>query len=256
MEENSFQIKGANPFFFNNDSKIGVLLLHGFTSTPFQFRELAKYLTDRGLTVYAPLIAGHGTSPEDLIGTNPEDWKRSAERAYSKLKEKVDKIIIIGNSFGGNLAFYLAKKKDPLAVISLGTPIKLRFELFIKLRLYLYGWAKKYYRKAKRHYKIDYTDMQDEVTYPVIPIKSLRDFLSFLEKETIPNLDKVKIPTLIIHANTDFVVSPKSATYIHQNIGSFHKEIYWFGSNHHVVMNDEKRDQLFERIYKFIEEVT
>lgn len=256
MEENTCQIKGANPFFFNNNSRVGILLLHGFTSTPFQFKELAEHLTSKGLTVYAPLIAGHGTSPEDLIRTDPEDWKRSAERAYSKLKEKADRIVVIGNSFGGNLAFYLARERDPLAVISLGTPIKLRFEWIIRLRLYLYGWAKKYYKKAKRHYRIDYTDMQDEVTYPVIPIKSLKDFLSFLKEETIPNLDKVKIPTLIIHANTDFVVNPKSATYIHRNLGSEHKEIYWFGSNHHVVMNDEKKEQLFERIYKFIKEIS
>ncbi len=258
MEENTCQIKGANPFFFNNNSRVGILLLHGFTSTPFQFKELAEYLTSKGMTVYAPLIAGHGTSPEDLIDTTPEDWKESVRKAYLKIKEKADKVIIVGNSFGGNLAFYLAREMEekPLGVISLGTPIKLRFEWFIKLRLYLYGWAKKYYKKAKRVYRIDYTDMQDEVTYPVIPIKSLRDFLSFLREETVPHLGKIKVPTLIIHANTDFVVNPKSAIYIHQHLGSEHKEIYWFGSGHHVVMNDKKRDQLFDRIYKFIKEIS
>lgn len=251
-------MKGASPFFFNNSKKTGVLLLHGFTSTPYQFQELGSYLSDRGLTVYAPLIAGHGTCPEDLKNTSPEEWKESVERAYSLLKEKVDEVVIIGNSFGGNLAFYLAKKtgNDPKGIISLGTPIKLTFGWFIKLRLYLYGWMKEYYKKATKVYHIDYTDMKDEVTYSLIPIKSLRDFLRFLKEETIPNLKKVKVPTLAIHANTDLVVSPKSAKYIYENIGSTDKEIYWFKTTHHVVMNDDKKEQLFETIYDFITKVT
>lgn len=255
MKAKKHQMKGAAPFFFDRKSKIGVLMLHGFTSTPFQFRELGKYLLDRGLTIYAPLIAGHGTSPEDLKETRAEEWKRSVAKSYSFLKNKVDKVVIIGNSFGGNLAFYLAKKENPIGIISLGTPIKLRFQWLIKLGLYTYGWFKTYYKKQRRIYRIDYTDMQDEVTYPLIPIKSLREFLRFLKEETIPNLGKVKTPTLIIHANTDYVVSPESATYIHQHLGSNHKEIYWFGSNHHIVINDEKKEQLFERIYKFISDI-
>lgn len=250
-------MKGAEPLFINKKSKIGVLLLHGFTGTPYQFKELGKYLAEKGFTVYAPLIAGHGTSPEDLMNTTTEDWEKSVKKAYLKLKEKTPRVVIVGNSFGGNLAFYLAQEfPNSLAgIISLGTPIKLKFQWFIKLRLFLYGWAKTYYQKPKRIYKIDYTDMIDEITYPVIPVKSLREFFKFLKTKTIPNLEKVKVPTLIMHANIDPVVNPESASYIYQHLGSNYKKIYWFSSNQHVVTNDERRQEIGQKIYEFIKEI-
>lgn len=252
------KLKGGEPIFIDKKSKIGVLMLHGFTSTPYQFRDLSSYLASKGITIYAPLIAGHGTSPEDLLKTTPNDWKNSVKNAYIELKKKVDRIVILGNSFGGNLCFWLAKEQDSAlaGIVSLGTPIFLKFEWIIKLRYYLYGRFKKYYRKPQRIYKIDYTDLVDEITYPVIPIKSLKHFLDFLKKETIPNLGKIKTPIFIIHSNVDPVVHSKSAFFIHQNIGSQYKSIYLFESSHHIVFNDERRHELFQRIYNFIKDIT
>ncbi len=258
LEMRKIKMRGAEPFFIDKKSEIGVLLLHGFTSTPYQFKELAGFLSDKGFTVYAPLIAGHGTSPDILANTKVNDWKKSAEKAYNFLKEKVEKIIVIGNSFGGNLAFYLARVNQDnkiLGIISLGTPIFLRFQWFIKLRLYTYGWLLKYYHKPRAIYRIDYTDMDDEITYPVIPIKGLKEFFKFIKEETIPHLKEVKVPVLIVHASVDYVVSPKSAVFIHQHIGSEYKIIHWFDSNHHVVFNDRRKNELFERIYQFITEI-
>ena len=209
-------MKGGEPIYIDNNSKIGVLMIHGFTSTPHQFKDLSKYLSSNGFTVYAPLIAGHGTRPEDLIKTSPEDWKKSVEEAYLKLKKRTEKIVVIGNSFGGNLVFWLARKagNELIGIVSLGTPIVLKYQMVINARLFLYGWARKYYRKPMRVYKTDYTDMMDEVTYPLIPVKNLREFLEFIQIDTIPNLEKIKVPAFIAHANIDPVVRPKSATYI------------------------------------------
>ena len=233
-------------------------MLHGFTSTPDQFRELADFLSQKGFNVSAPLVAGHGTCPEDLIKSCPEDWTKSVEDAYLKLKKISKKVFIIGNSFGGNLAFWLVKKlnNEPAGIITFGAPIYLRYHWFIKLRCFTYGWLKKYYRKPPRIYKTDYTDMDDEVTYPVIPIKSLREFLRFLKRETAPNLGKVKVPALIGHANVDPVVHPKSATYIYGHLGSQLKKIFWFDSNKHTVVNGKDLSILFEKSYEFIKEVS
>lgn len=241
---------GAEPIFIDKKSKIGVLMLHGFTSTPHQFKELSKHLADKGFTVYVPLIAGHGTSPKDLIKTTPKDWVKSVMDAYLRLKKITQKIIVIGNSFGGNLAFWLAKKIDnePIGIISLGAPVFLRFHRLIMLRYYLYGRFKKYYHKPPQIYKTDYTDMMDEITYPVIPIKSLKEFLDFIKEETVPNLKKIKVPTLVVHSNFDPVIHPKSATYIYENLGSSFKKIYWFSSNHHVITRDKRFSELFQKI--------
>jgi carboxylesterase len=249
-------MKGAKPIFIDKNSDVGILMIHGFSSTPAQFKELAEYLSSRNFTVYAPLVAGHGTSPEDLEKTTPEQWEESVKEAYIELKQKAKKIILVGNSFGSNLAFWLAKEfdNDPVAIISLGSPIFLRWQRVIKFRLNTYGRFVRFYRKAGRFYKIDYTDMRDKVSYSVIPVKSLHDFFMFLENETMPNLGKVKIPVLIANANGDKVIDKKSAAYIFSHIGSAIKEVFWFNSNQHGVAG-AGCEGLFPKIYSFIKEI-
>lgn len=246
-------MKGVEEIFIDNKSKIGILMLHGFTSTPRQFKELSFYLSEKGFNILAPLIAGHGTSPKDLMKTSPKDWTESAKKAYFRLKKVSEKVFIIGNSFGSNLGFWLVKElnNEPEGIIALGAPIFLRYHNFIKLRLFTYGRFKRYYHKPLRLYKADYTDMLDEISYPIIPVKSLNEFIDFLENETMPNLNKIKIPILIANTNSDPIINPKSAEYILKNINSIKKESFWFNSREHD-MPEKGCEGLFNKIYKFI----
>lgn len=250
-------MKGAKSIFIDKNSDMGILMIHGFSSTPDEFKDLAAYLADKGFNVSAPLIAGHGTSPYDLMNTMPQDWANSMKDAYLELKEKSKNVFIIGNSFGSNLAIWLTKelKNEPSAIITLGAPIFLKYHKFIISRLYSYGFLKKYYTKPPRLYRTDFTDMIDEVTYPKISTKSLRQFFSFIKNETKPNLEEIKIPALVVHSDTDPVVNPKSATYIYEHLGSDLKRIYWFRSRFHTATIDENRSELFNKIFDFIKEV-
>lgn len=247
----------SKSIYIERGSSVGVLLLHGFSSGPSQFKELSEYLANNNFTVYAPTIAGHATKPEDLLKSSPDDWKLSVLDAYKKLKEKVSNVFIIGNSFGSNLSFWLAKEtdNDPLGIIALGAPIFFRYQRIIKFRLATYGRLRKYYRKPKRLYKADYTDMSDKQSYDIVPVKSLNDVLYFIENETICNIGKVKCPILLANASVDPVVHPKSAKFIYDNIGSPKKETYVFESNRHGVAAENPCPGLFCKIVDFIMEI-
>ncbi|MFH1225766.1 MAG: alpha/beta fold hydrolase [bacterium] len=240
--------------YIDKGREVGVLLIHGFTSSAYQFNELARYLAEKNVTVLAPMIIGHGTTPDDLIKTNPDDWLKSIEEPLRFLQSKVKKVFLLGNSFGGNLAFELSLKNSVAGIISLGTPIFLRRFWWVKLRLLTDYRFRKYYRKPPALYRIDYTDFSDEVTYPVIPIKCLRDFLGFIEKRTIPHLPEVKAPVLIVHSSGDQVIHPRSAQYIHEHIGSGKKRIYWLRAFTHEVTKSRRREEIFDKIYQFISE--
>ncbi len=231
-------------------------MLHGFSSTPRQFKELSNYMSEKGFNVSAPLVAGHGTSPEDFIKSSPKDWTRSVMEAYLELKKISKKIFIIGNSFGSNLGLWLIKELDnePSGIITLGAPLYLRYQWLIKLRYYTYGRFLKYYKKPKSIYKADCTDMNGEITYPVIPIKNLKEFLDFLEQETIPNLNKIRIPILIASASVDPIIHPKSVKCIYKNVCSPKKDIFWFESNKHSAVSEENLEILFKKAYDFIKE--
>ena len=239
--------------YFPRSSDVGVLLLHSYTSTPYEFYDLARYLADKGLTVLAPTIAGHGTTTEDLARTTIEDWQKSAEDAYLFLKQKAKKVFVVGSSFGGNLAFHLATKfHNPLAgVVSMGTPIKVRWEKFFLLGIYTYGWLKKNQKKRRADYKLVYLN-QEQVVYPVMPIPSLRQFFKLIKKITIPNLSAVKAPALIIQSSADRIVSPSSAQYLHEHLGSADKRILWVNGHNHALAIDEKRGLIYKAIYRFV----
>ncbi len=71
--------QGNEPFIMGNENdKAGILLLHGFTASPWEVKELAEYLNKDNITVYGTLLAGHGTSPRDLKKTKWEDWYKSS----------------------------------------------------------------------------------------------------------------------------------------------------------------------------------
>ncbi len=243
----------VEPIFINKSSKNGVLMLHGFSSTPRQFRELGDYLADRDFNVSAPLLAGHGTTIEDFMKTSPNDWTKSVMDGYLKLKNISEKVFIIGNSFGSNLGLWLVKESnnEPAGIVALGAPIFLRYHNFIKFRLFAYGRFRKYYKKPSRLYKIDYTDMSDEISYPILPVKNINEFIKFLEQETMPNLQKIKTPILIAAASVDPVIHPRSVKYIFENVASSKKEIFWFDSEKHNIMG-KGCEGLFSKIYEFI----
>ena len=243
------------PIFVRQSPEVGVLLLHSFTSTPYEMRELAYYLAKRGISVYAPLLAGHGTTPADLSKMRIEDWQESVEQAYLLLRQHVKKIFVVGSSFGGNLAFHLATKfTNPLSgIVSMGTPIKVRWQKFFKTGLYSYGLFKKNQKKRRQDYRMVY-DEKDQVVYPVMPTVSLRRFFKFIKQITIPTLSKVTVPTLIIQSSHDRIVDSRSASYIHQNLAATDKRIFWMNGSSHALTVDDKRELLFNRIYHFIVE--
>ena len=71
----------AEPFSADG-GPVGVLVLHGFTGSTQTIHDWAASLAAAGLTVRAPLLAGHGGSWQDLAKTGWTDWYADAARAF------------------------------------------------------------------------------------------------------------------------------------------------------------------------------
>ncbi len=109
-----------------NLSKVGVLLLHGFTGSPASMRPWAEFLNERGITVSVPKIPGHGSRWQDLNKVQWQSWTNRAKEELLKLQGQTSQVYIFGLSMGGANTLYTAataKSEVNLAGIVLVNPM-------------------------------------------------------------------------------------------------------------------------------------
>src|SRR6266496_4983648 len=110
------RVKSACEPFSSEGGPVGLWLQHGFSGCPASMRPMAAWLTERGFSVAAPLLPGHGTSWEDLEGVTMEDWEGEAESALSRLAARCETVIAVGLSMGGAMVLHVAARHpDKLA---------------------------------------------------------------------------------------------------------------------------------------------
>lgn len=109
-------IPGAEPWSADGGPG-GALVLHGFTGNPNSMRGVAEAFATAGFAVELPRLPGHGTTVEDMIGTGYRDWVAEAERAYARLSERCQRVVVVGLSMGGALTAWLASDHPEIAGI-------------------------------------------------------------------------------------------------------------------------------------------
>ena len=62
-----------------------VLMIHGFTATPAQMRQLGGYLGEQGYTVRGMLLPGHGATVEEMLKSGWQQWLAAARTEALRL---------------------------------------------------------------------------------------------------------------------------------------------------------------------------
>ena len=242
---------GAEPFLYEA-GEIGCLLVHGFTSTPFEMRGLGRYLADRGITASACLLPGHGTSPTDLQNVTWRDWHAEVDAQLDAILLHCTRTYLVGLSLGGALSLYVAARRsdDIAGVVAMSAPIFLPRPL---------GFVLNRMRRRMPYMRKRFRDIQDPVaranhvnymSAPVDAIASLVEFLPLVRA----SLPRVKVPALVIRARRDHVVPPASSRYIYRRLGSPDKQLLTLDKGFHIVTVDRAREQVYAAIHDFINE--
>ncbi len=253
MAARSIPKNQAAPFYFKG-GKTAVLLIHGFTGTPFIFRELGTELAKAGYTVSAPLIAGHGTSPDDLEKTKWRDWYTSITEAYDQLAHTSNKIFVVGASFGGILACRLVAERPVAGLILIGVPrwIYKHFLIVILTPILLLLKVRYYNKPIGKAVDSNAIFGGPNFSYLKIPMKSVAQLLELLGKLNETLLAKIKVPTLIVQSTRDGLVKPQSGKFLFNNVASEHKQLVWIEEQHHELHSGKGRRQIYSLISEFI----
>jgi carboxylesterase len=190
------------------EGRRGALLLHGFAGTPPELRRLGEHLSARGWRCYAPALAGHARTPEDLQPTRWRDWARSAQEALDELSASSDVVCVAGQSMGGAMALHVAAANPSIAAVAaMASPIWIR-DWRLRLLPVLH-------RVVRWHTPSDDVDLYDQAAIeelwsygrrPTRSILELNRFVAAVGHE----LAMVRAPVLLLHGGRDRTIDPRN----------------------------------------------
>ncbi|MFD2370491.1 alpha/beta hydrolase [Brevibacillus sp. GCM10020057] len=207
---------------------VGCLLLHGFAGDMNDILPLAKRLREEGYQVECPTLEGHGTTRREMAKSTRHDWLRSAEEGYKRLRMRADRIVVIGFSMGGLLAFHLATAYPVELLFTLNTPYKYWDvkEAMNYLREDFSTHSRRYIRGLGR-----------------IPLSSMLQFRRLLA-ETKPLLPKITTPYRLLQARRDDTVHAVSAELIASSVSeAAQPQISWYEHSNHMLLHGPDKEE-------------
>lgn len=243
--------------FFEQRGPAGVLLLHGYSGTPAELRDMGTTLAGAGYTVHAPLLAGHGGRPDDLYGVRWEDWLASAKAGLQRLRTRCQTVFACGFSAGGLLALHLAAHTPVHGLVVMAPALRLYGAALLRLTGLLRHVMPWYYPLAKADFSdpavrasvldrapeanLDDPAVVDQIRRAArVPVGSLYE-LARLQDQARRDLRHVQAPTLIMQGRNDQTVDPRSAKDVAAGISSQDRRLVWFeGSGHQLPLESER----------------
>ncbi len=246
----------------------GVLLIHGFTGTPFEMRPLGEALASAhpDWVIIGPQLAGHcvdgffkGTKA--LAQTTWHDWYDSVERAFEDLRQRCTHVSVCGLSLGGLLTLELARRHSGkiLSVAVMATALNLdaraeKFAQFVGRNAFLRTLA------LPKLAGPDVSDVamrklnvlaQGSSRMPLKSLSSLVDFGLYMRER----LHEITVPALIAHARHDHTIPFSSMEHLVSKIGTPRDQLETLvlEKSFHDVTIDVERDLLFSRVLASLE---
>jgi len=228
-------------------NEITILLLHGFTGSPYELKDLARFLNQFGYSVEVPLLPGHGTHVENLNRVKWEDWKHAAETHLQNLQNRHEIIFVGGLSMGAVLSLHLAANYDFRGVIAMSGATKI-----YDWKSYLAPIFQYFIHKIPKHnkFKKGYHPALGYQEYPVSGVVQLQKLLRFVQKE----LPQVSMPALIMHSVQDLRSPIKNSKKIFHKISSSDKHFLQLKQSGHIITVDQESMQVKQAFLQFVRE--
>jgi carboxylesterase len=233
--------------FSADGGPVGALVLHGFTGSPRTVQPWAAHLAGAGLTVRAPLLAGHGAGWRELARTGWTDWYASAERAFIELYARCERVFVAGISMGGCLAFRLAETQgERVSGLVVVNPSLAGDNPLIPLTPVL-----KYVIRAMPSIGGDIKNpAAQEDSLKKTPVASVST-LPKMWKTTAAELPSVTQPVLVYRSTVDHVVGPASMKVLAAALPS--AEVRLLANSYHVATLDNDAPEIFDGTLAFIQ---
>jgi len=244
--------EAARPIRLGGSTELGILLIHGFTSTPASVADWAAGLhRTLGATVVVPLLPGHGTRWEDLNHVTWQDWEATVLAAFDELSTSHAKVAVGGLSLGGALACLVAARRPQTAALVLVNHLMWLGNPALPLAPLIKRLTPSIAAVAGDIKKPGVT----EPAYDRVPTGGVDEFRKLL-KRVRPLLPSLTLPTLMFKSRDDHVVPIASTLKTLARLGSVRKDLVWLEHSYHVATLDHDLPLIVHQSGRFLIEVT
>ena len=226
-----------------------ILLLHGYSATPYELSWLSRQLNDLGYTVLVPRLPGHGTCKKDFLSSNWKDWLRCASDAYIDLASKHEKVYVGGHSMGALLATIIARYFD-VKKLFLFAPA---FKVVNKgIPLPLMKFVKPFLKEVKRESASSFQD--EKYSEAIKDYKSfhymakLDDFYK-IQKMAKKALPKVRTTPFVVISKQDALVPLSVRDFIDSKIKA---EYLVLEKSPHLIFKDVEKEVVVSKVIDFL----
>lgn len=250
-------IEGADAWQADGEgerSRIGVVVVHGFTGNPISTRPLGEHLHGAGYTVDVLRLPGHGTSVQDMAGTRYADWLATVEQAHDDLAARCDQVVLVGLSMGGTLCLDVGARRDVAGVVTVNAQVLDPEGLVARFAGLLQHVIPMVPAAAAGIAEDDIKAGGTEQAYDQVPAKAGYSLTSALPRVRA-QLPQLTAPTLVCWSTEDHTVPPKNS---HQLVGMLGGEVRTLEltDSYHVATLDNDQALLFATIADFVADVT
>jgi carboxylesterase len=237
--------------FAADGGRVGVVMSHGFTSTPHSVRPWAEHLAAAGLTVRAPLLPGHGRTWRETNRSRWPQWYDAVAQAYAEVASRCDTVFGAGLSMGGCLVTRLAEQHpDKIAGLLLVNPAFGTRRLDAKLAPYI-SWAVR--SRPSIGGDVKRPDAVERTTdrTPIIAFASVLQ----LWRTTVADLHKVRAPIVMYRSRVDHVVDSLSGELLFAGARNTTVREVMLENSYHVATLDNDAPTIFDGSLEFIRSV-
>jgi carboxylesterase len=242
--------------------KLGVLVIHGFTSSLDCVSGVEDAIRELGLPTRMPVLRGHSAdSPLALKGVTWQDWVSDARAALQDLLTEVEKAVVFGHSMGGLVTLALAADGggmiDSIVVAAAAIQINSIFAPGRPLSFLAPIVTRVLTRIDMPPVYADPELAAHDTNYRWAPTDAVAALFDF-SRAMRARLPDVYVPALIMHSRRDSAISPESAEIIYRRIATppAEKKIVWFYETEHEMFRDLEREATIRTVVDYVRERT
>lgn len=249
-------VEGGESFTLRATGGRALLLLHGSGDTPQTLRYLAGALHDAGYTVHAPLLPGHGRSPDAFARVSAAEYLAAARAGLDEVRALGSWTGVVGLSMGGALAAQLAAEAgDVRALVLLAPymepPASVRW---VARTSWLWGAAVPFVEGRGARSVHDPVAGAASRAYGVFSPRALRALVITADAGRAA-LASVTAPTLVVHSREDIRIPTAIAERATRTLVA-PTERHWVTGCGHIITVDYCRDEVAALVLSFLARVT